>query len=162
MAITFSRQSHARTLLSIVCYTTVFSVVTQRWEERCVTTLKPAVSQTYNNGCVADYTWYWENLVLVVVRVLESTSLCYYTPLATLHNYPIISTHLKGISHVSKWNNILFVIINQQCWLSRVKCTVSTVFMKRVQPSLKYKMITQVTHFNDYLSFGLLNYRREK
>ena len=91
------------------------------------------------------------------MRVLESTSLCYYTPLATLHNYPIISTHLKGISHVSKWNNILFVIINQQCWLSRVKCTVSTVFMKRVQPSLKYKMITQVTHFNDYLSFGMRN-----
>ena len=150
MAITFSRQSHARALLSIVCYTAVFSVS------------KTGCVADYNNGCVADYTWYWENLVLVVVRVLESTSLCYYTPLATLHNYPIISTHLKGISHVSKWNNILFVIINQQCWLSRVKCTVSTVFMKRVQPSLKYKMITQVTHFNDYLSFGLLNYRREK
>ena len=153
MAITFSRQSHARALLSIVCYTAVFSVVHDS---------KTGCVADYNNGCVADYTWYWENLVLVVVRVLESTSLCYYTPLATLHNYPIISTHLKGISHVSKWNNILFVIINQQCWLSRVKCTVSTVFMKRVQPSLKYKMITQVTHFNDYLSFGLLNYRREK
>ena len=82
--------------------------------------------------------------------------------LATVHNFPTIITHLEGISHVSKWNNIFFVIINQQCWLSRVKCTVSTVFMKRVQPSLKYKMITQVTHFHECLSLGLLHYRCEK
>ena len=33
----------------VVCYTAVFSVVTQRsWEERCVTTLKTAVQQTMN------------------------------------------------------------------------------------------------------------------